>query len=167
MTKRSKRFLSYMLAIWLMSNLSYDDKPKPHIEIVRNGIHYANYSNGRVLIGSEEDIKDLHDIREGDVLIIDARRGEDPDMKILDSYKIIENNLQEEIILIMQEYEKEDPTDWYRTNKSMDEEWDGHNRAYYLGIEANRTGSVNLNNGDEGKGTLRLIKELVKMKETR
>ena len=119
MTKRSKRILSYILAIWLMSNLSYDDKPKPHIEIIRNGIHYANYSKGRVLIGRKEDINDLDNIQDSDVLIIDARDEEDPDMKILNSYKIVEDVLQNEIIMIIQEYERENPTDWYRTNESM------------------------------------------------
>lgn len=158
MTKKGKRILSYILAFWLMGNLSYSNKPKPHYEIVNNGIHFANYSRGRIFIGKQDDLDSLEDLGEDDILILDARDEEDPDMKVMDSYKIIEPVCQEEVILVMLDYEKLDPSNWSRTEKSMLGELHDHLTAYYIGYEIDSAKDVDFNNSDEGNRGFQLVK---------
>ena len=153
-----KRILTGIVALWLMGNLSYDRKPEPHYEIVNNGTHFADYSKGRIFIGKQDELDSLENLNEGDILILDARDEEDPDMKVMDSYKIIEPVCQEEVILVMLDYEKLDPSNWSRTEKSMLGEFCDHITAYYLGYETDSAKHVDFNNSDEGKRGFQLVK---------
>ena len=117
-----------------MGNLSYDHKVIPNYEIVDKKNYYANYSNGRVYIGKRKYIEKLKDVNDNDILILDRRDEDDPNMQILSSYRIIDANIQNEILEIINEYEKEYPSSWNRSTNSMQVEWFIHN-VLYLCIE--------------------------------
>lgn len=53
----------------------------------------------------------------------------------------------------MLHYNNENPTNpaWTRTAWSIVVEWVAHNGAYYLNVQRDRTGDVDLDNNDEGK----------------
>lgn len=148
MNKNKKRILSGILALWIMGNLSYDHKVIPNYEIVDKKNYYANYSNGKVYIGKRKNIEKITDASENDILILDRRDEDDPNMQILSSYRIIDANIQNEILEIINEYEKEYPSSWNRSTNSMRVEWFIHNVLYYLNYNRERTTDVDFNNED-------------------
>ena len=158
---KKKRILPGILALWLLGNISYDHKVENKYEIVMQEEHFANYSNGRVFIGSKEYIDNLTDISANDVLIVDGRNSDDPYMKILSSYKINDSNIRNEILEIINEYEKMHPSSWNRSINSMRVEWFVHNFLYYLNYEKNRTMDVDFNSEQEIYSK-KLIKKLIK-----
>lgn len=87
-----------------------------------------------------------------DVIIIDYRNSNDPNMKVMQSYKI-KKKYQKEIAQIMYNYNVENPVspEWNRTVDSMVKEWGFHNFAYNLGYKQDRTADTDFNNNDEGK----------------
>lgn len=96
------------------------------------------------------------------VVIVDQRATPDskpasehnPNMQIIDSYKVDDFFDQLEICIIMYHYNEANPVNpgWNRTVDSMVKEWDIHNRMYRWGISKDRTGSCDFDNEDEGKG---------------
>ena len=88
------------------------------------------------------------------VVIVDKRTSSDPNMQILDSYKITKNDQQKEIAQLMLDYNTLNPVSpaWSRTLDSLVEEWRLHNLAYNLGYKRERTGDCDFNNADEGMG---------------
>lgn len=159
---KKKRILSGILALWLIGNISYDHKVLPKYEIVINDNYFANYSNGKVYIGSKEYIDTLTDISASDVLIVDGRNSDDPYMKILSSYKINDSNIRNEILEIINEYEKMHPSSWNRSINSMRVEWFVHNFLYYFNYETERTKDVDFNNSEQEMYSKKLIKDLFK-----
>lgn len=109
---------------------------------------YSKYSKGNVYIGSYDYLKSI-ETDKNDVLILDKRESNDPDIKIYNSYLITENELIDEILDILLEYEKEFPTAWDRSKDTMKLEWFVHNVAYYFNYQRDRTKDVDLNNLDE------------------
>ena len=87
-TKTKEKLILIFLLFWILKNMSYNYKLSNSYEIVMEDDCFARYSNGRVYIGSKEYIESLIDIDENDILIIDNRDRNDPNMKILSSYKI-------------------------------------------------------------------------------
>lgn len=111
---------------------------------------YASYVDGLIYIGDFFTISDLIDqVNEGDILVIDKRLSDDPDMKILDSYRITDVNDIKDILNCLIEYESENPTLWDRTLTSMVTEWKAHNFLYRINYQRCRTTDVDLNNEDE------------------
>ena len=157
-----KKILSGILALWLMGNISYDHKIIPSYEIVTKDDYFANYSNGRVFIGNKYRIDRINNAEENDVLIIDGRKNEDPYIKILSSYKINDPNVRNEILEIVQEYEKMYPSNWDRSINSMKVEWFIHNILYNLNYKTERTQDVDFNNSEQEIYSKRLIKNLIK-----
>ena len=88
------------------------------------------------------------------VVIIDERTNSDPNMQILDSYKIKNKSQQEEIVTIMYIHNKFHPVEpaWNRTIDSMIKEWKLHNFAHSWRVKRDRTADCDFNNADEGKG---------------
>ncbi|MDE5888487.1 MAG: hypothetical protein K2H20_00535, partial [Bacilli bacterium] len=72
-----------------------------------------------------------------------------PDMCIYNSYKIKESSIIMEVLLILEEYEKENPSNWNRTLDSMYNEWIVHNICYGLNYRIRSTEHVDLDNEDE------------------
>lgn len=109
-----------------------------------------SYSNGDIYIG---DLNFINQKQENasvsDVFVVDERLTDDPNMIILDSYRIKTLKEQKEILKCLLEYEALYPTDWDRSLYSMELEWTIHNILYDLDYEKERTKSVDLNNDDE------------------
>ena len=104
---------------------------------------------GNIYIGDEEYLESLENVGEKDVIIVDQRKSEDPNMKILDSYKIKSVTEMDCVLQELLKYEEENPTDWDRTYDSMKNEWIIHNISYLLHYDRERTKDVDLNNKDE------------------
>ena len=106
------------------------------------------YSSGYMYIGDKECIDTIK--QDGTKLLIqDARSGNDPDIKIYDSYKIKDEQLQKEILDKLLYYEEIHPSDWERTKTSMVNEWYAHNLLYNMNYKRERTRDVDLDNNDE------------------
>ncbi len=148
MTRR-KRVLSFFLAMWMLGNLSYENKMSLNYEIVEDEDYFARYSRGKVYIGKQEDLGNLQDISERDILILDCRDEKDPDMKVLSSHQIDDPAARAEILQIISEYEKKHPSSWNRTIEAMSVEWGVHNLLYSLNYKQHRTREVDFNNKDE------------------
>ena len=110
---------------------------------------YAYFRNGKIYICSAEVIDRIRDDNTQDIYIIDQRDNKDPNMRICNSYEIVDPIDIYKIINILLRYEREYPSEWNRTIISMILEWLGHDASYYCGFETHRTAEVDLNNADE------------------
>ena len=113
-----------------------------------------NKGRGYVYIITEDQMCILEEKEDNVVVILDKRDSDDPDMKVLDSYKIANKKQQKEIAQLMINYNTQNPVNpaWSRTLDSLVEEWRLHNFAYTFGYKRDRTGDCDFNNADEGKG---------------
>ena len=130
-------------------------KKDSKIEIQDN---YLSYSKGKIYIGEEKYLESLDNLDYFDLLVVDERESSDPNMKIVDSHKIISNIDMIEVLNILKKYEEENPTNWDRSIVSMRNEWIYHNMSYYLSYETGSSKDVDLNNGDEYKYEKKLIR---------
>lgn len=119
---------------------------------------YARYKDGSIYIGDIEYIKSIVDSNSNDIYIIDDRKSLNPDMAICDSHKIRDKKFMNEIIDLLLEYEKENPSNWNRTKESMINEWIMHNISYDLDFKRESTERVDLDNKDEKKYSLTLFR---------
>ena len=83
-------------------------------------------------------------------------------MSVCNSYNFNKNEDINTIINLLLEYEKQNPSEWNRTFKSMKNEWIIHNICYFLNIQKSRTEQVDFDNSDEAVylNYLRIIKEI-------
>lgn len=145
-------YKSRLLALWLLASsfacscTNYVLEREPRIIDVDDSLEY---SKGKIYIGDDAYLSSLENVEENDILVLDERKEYDPNMKIYDSYKI--NNIDdlEEILNVLLNYEKNNPSDWNRTLKSMRNEWLYHNVLYFINYQRDRTKDVDLNNVDE------------------
>lgn len=115
-----------------------------------NKIPYATSSHGDIYIGTLKQIKKLEKkVDENSVLIVDQRSAEDPNIKIKASSKITNKDEMEEILEVIQIYNKQYPSDWNRSTNAMMNEWEVHNICSELSIFPSHTDEVDFNNGDE------------------
>ena len=142
--------------------IRYDERIYPRYKIIMKNNIFAQYSEGNVYIGDKKFLESLKDIKDKDVLVLDNRHESDPTIKVLSSYKITDNNLQNEIIRILLEYEEKYPSAWNRSMKKMKIEWTAHNLLYYFDYQVNRTIDVDFNNGDENTYNKKMLKEVIK-----
>lgn len=142
--------------------IRYDERIYPKYEIVMKDNIFARYSEGNVYIGDAIFIGKLNKDNKKDIFVIDNRSDDDPTLKVLSSYKITDNNLQNEIIHILLEYEKRNPSAWNRTMKKMKIEWTAHNLLYYFDYKVNRTVDVDFNNNDEKVYNREMLKQVIK-----
>lgn len=108
------------------------------------------YSKGYVYIGSNKYLDSLK-VNKDDILVEDYRNSNNPNMKIRNSYLITDEKIRKEIIQILYNYEKNHPSKWNRSIKSMEKEWEAHNTLYYLNYKKDHTADVDLDNNDENK----------------
>lgn len=151
-------FYTYLVLFFVPKN------GKPQYKINNNYdkdsiIPYASYSNGDVYISDTTTINELYDDKSSDVFIIDDRAIKNPNIEICYSHSIESLKEKREIILILQEYEKEFPSNWNRTYDSMINEWIIHNICYKFGIKIKSSISVDLDNNDENLYSFKLIKK--------
>jgi len=152
MNKRVKKVITIVTLAVLLSSLNHttiDEKEKQE-EVIDDDC-YARYSKGKVYIGSKKYLKSIiNQVTINDILVIDQRNNdEDPNMKIISSYRITDSNIRNEIIKILLRYEKEYPSKWKRSFVTMKREWFVHNFLYYARYQRHRTKDVDFNNDDE------------------
>ena len=93
------------------------------------------------------------------VTIIDERDIFDPNVEILNSYRINDVFKMMDIINEILEYEKNDPSNWDRNKYGMLLEWAIHNMAYNLGFFTESSASVDFSSFEENFYSLGLKKE--------
>lgn len=121
-------------------------------------IPYASYRNTNIFISREGIINKIRNDNSNDIYIIDKRFLKNSNMSISNSYEIRNIDEMSIIIDIILEYERQYPSNWNRSKESMLNEWVIHNISYYLNIQRHRSKEVDLDNNDEKKYILNLIK---------
>ncbi len=147
-----KNFIFFLLLATISTTLQYDGKREINYKIV-NSLeydYYGTYSLGKVYIGNHKFIYDLiGKVEDNDILIVDIRNSDDPDMQVLSSFEVNDPIIQSEIISIMMNYEKRNPSNWERSSRSMKVEWFVHNFLYDVNYQKSHTTDVDFNNKDE------------------
>lgn len=108
---------------------------------------FATYKNYNIYIGCEADVS-RYTSDPNNICIIDGRCNKNPNMKIIDSYRITSTEDMFNILAVLQEYEKIYPTRWNRSLEGLQIEWVAHNISFQYGILPVRSGSVDLDNLD-------------------
>ncbi len=139
MNKTLKRTICIATALFLSSFMSANES--------EDNKKYASYSKGDVYIDTH--VPEYFSPNPYDVFVLDRRSGNNPDMRIYNSYKITSLEEQEEIIDILLRYEEEFESDWDRSKESLQREWAIHNLLYELGIKPKNTKHVDFDNEDE------------------
>ena len=113
-----------------------------------------NKGQGYVYIVTESQLYLMENREKNVVVILDKRTSFDPNMQVLDSYRIIKTSQQREIAQLMLSYNTSNPVNpaWSRTLGSLVEEWQLHNFAYFWGIKRSQTADCDFNNADEDMG---------------
>lgn len=151
------------LGIIYIPNHKYEKVSIQEIDYEDEYIRVFNYSLGRIYIGNYASIHAISDeVSENDILVIDYRLVADPDMQILNSYRIKDIDIINEVLEIICYYEKSDPSNWNRTISSMRNEWEMHNYSYMFNYDITRTRDVDLNNADEDKYDSELLRKILR-----
>ena len=108
---------------------------------------FATYKNYNIYIGCEADVS-RYTSDPNNICIIDGRCNKNPNMKIIDSYRITSTEDMFNILAVLQEYEKIYPTRWNRSLEGLQIEWVAHHMSFQYGILPVRSGSVDLDNLD-------------------
>ena len=132
-------------------------RKKKDIKIEKNKIEY---NSGTIYIGDKDYLDTIKSLGPNDVLVLDTRFSKDPNLKIIDSYKITNPVIREEIIDSLLMLESMEDTPWERSKVSLLREWYAHNLLYDVSVEKHRTADVDLNNNDEK--TYRIRKNIFK-----
>ena len=163
MNKKKKIILYCMLLSLLYKQDTLEKECKNTSEICSESIlPYGTYSNGNIYIcklGEEEYY--LDNTLDCDIVCIDARNTDDPDVKIMSSYKITNREYMDEILRVLEKYEHENPSKWNRTIAAMKNEWIVHNICHFLGLQTDRTDDVDLNNDDEKQYSSKVITKIL------
>ena len=167
MKKRSKVIitsLSLAVLLGVYYNIDYNYNPSYKIIGQMNSIKpFATYSKGNVyILKKKNQIKRLN-LQEDDIVIIDERDGDNPNMQVISSYTVTDKNVRNEIILIMQEYNTKYPSNWNRTNESLRLEWYVHNLLYNLNYKHDHTTDVDFDNNDEEEFNKPFFNHLLKI----
>ncbi len=117
-------------------------------------VPYRYSGNSVYIVTNNQKSEYENKMKFGDILIIDDRNAKDPNMQVVNSYKITDQGSQKKIIDIMLIYNEDYPADyaWNRTKNSMIKEWDIHNTLSYWRIFPDQSNHTDFNNGDEGRG---------------
>ena len=120
---------------------------------------FTSYSGGDIYVVKQQKWSSTKyqiqsQLLSGDVLIVDCRANTDnPNIQIVDSYKLVYLHVHEEVVDALLQYVKENPDNsgWDRERQDMLYEWNYHNMAYSLGFGKERAQSVDLDKADENK----------------
>ena len=152
----------FIILLFIILIMRFDHRFNNNYKIINNGEVFATYIDGNVYIGDNKFIEKLENVKENDVIILDDTKKIDPDYKIISSYKITDNIIQNEIINILLEYNRIHPSLWNRSVRSMKIEWTIHNLLYYFDYQTIRTMDVDFNNNDETVYNKKLLKDTIK-----
>ena len=123
---------------------------------------FGTYRKGNIYIGDQEFIDRIFDESTDDVYVVDLRDMDNPDMEIYNSYEFRNRDEMMDILEVLQEYERRYPTNWYRTNPSMMNEWRIHNILYDISFERSHTREVDFDNLDEEIYDSKLLTKIFK-----
>lgn len=167
MKKRVKIVItSITLAFLLFAHCKTDYEYVPRYAIVENSEEYfwrAKYRFGYVYIITDKEDIDKLSLEDKDVVILDDRSAPDPNVRVFSSYKITDKLARNDIIEILDEYERMFPSDWDRTVESMRLEWYVHNLLYDLYYQRDRTENVDFNNEDEDDYRKHVLNKILKI----
>lgn len=151
MSNNNKKKLFFATAAVMVTSVFFCEHHfHPKYKILNSEEAFAEYSNGVVYIGDIDYIKLIkEDVNENDILVVDERNTDDPNMLIYNSYRITSKEERNEILCILEEYERLYPSEWNRSIESMRNEWQVHNLFYLLNYKLDHTTDVDLNNEDE------------------
>ncbi len=148
--RRQKAILIILSLMLVTPKVASLHRYNPEIAIVEDSEAYASYRGGLVYIGDQEFLSSIRNqVSENDVLILDNRCNDDPNMKVINSCRICSRDEIDDICHILALYETEYPSEWQRSIESMRREWQVHNLFYSFDYSINRTEDVDLNNADE------------------
>lgn len=140
---KKKRILAMLSLIMMLNNAKAlsEDPRTPQGE----------YSRGNIYFGDSKYIESIQDSAGPyDVLIVDERNyKKNPNVKVIDSYRITDQDEMLEIIRFILDWEQEYPTEWERTETSMLREWKFHDLCNMLGIKVTHAKDVDFDNKDE------------------
>lgn len=156
-------------SIIMLKYASGENYYEPEYEIVdsdENNKPFASCENIDVYIGDETYLENISEhVDDEDILVLDQRIADDPNMIIYNSYRIQNEETRNAILEILAEYERRYPTEWQRTIESMRKEWKIHNLCYYLSYEIDHTKDVDFNNNDEENYNHLILSRCLKDKE--
>ena len=165
MRKKTKIIItSITLAGLLFAYYNYDYKYVPQYVILDNDANdyfIAKYQYGDVYI--VKTLSAIEYVNENDIIVLDQREDDNPSMQIISSHKISDKNIRNDIIEIIMEYEKRNPSAWNRTPESMRLEWFVHNFFYNLNYKRNHTDNVDLDNNDEEQYNNVILNKVLKI----
>lgn len=162
----NKKFFLVVSMITLLSVNQYmkDDYDVQYEILSEDEDAFARYSNGLVYIGDKDYINSLKNVDENDVLVIDLRDSDNPDLQVVDSYRIKDKSDRREIVEILYAYEKMYPSSWDRTPDTMEFEWKIHNFSYKCNFKKNDTTDVDFDNNDGKFYESKIIRFVLKLK---
>lgn len=149
--KRLVIFSSLIALLFTLSSSNKKSKNNSPIKLEKGKIMFDTFT---IYIGDDEYLNGIKK-NDNDVLALDERDAEDPNIKIYDSYKIVDYDTLEMVIDGLLDYEGLFPTDWNRSLASAMRECIIHKSLYDLGIQTDHTKDVDLNNADEKTYSIR------------
>lgn len=132
----------------------------PDYEIVDDNYIYGKYAYGNIYIVNNDDFNKINPTLT-DIIVIDERCERD-NMKIISSYVVRDSQIQQDILNVMLEYEKQYPTPWERSLDSMKLEWYMHNIAYALHWQTKRAKDADFETREEKRYNDPVLKYIFK-----
>ena len=161
MKNKWRRKLAALGAFIALASFVHDHKyDSSNYAILHDDEAYACYSDGLIYIGDKEFLESVCP-EKGDILVLDGRFDDiDPDMKIYDSYLITDKDIRNEILEVLLEYERENPSPWNRSIESMRLEWFYHNYSFVFKYRKSSASDVDFNNDDEEKYDSKILRKI-------
>ena len=164
--KNKKNVLIYLMALLVSLSLYHNKNKKREKENLTSDNTYSvygNYNKGKVYIcDSMNDAKKVYELCDkNDVVVVDQTEFEDPNMKIVSSYKITDKEDMIQILNIIKDYCKNKGSNWNRSINSMQNEWVVHNICSNMFIKRSSTNDVDLNNGDENLYNSKIVGKML------
>lgn len=162
--KKKRKIIAIGAIIALLAYHGIDYQYHPVYEIYDQADDaFGSYSKGKIYIGNLNYLLNLENVLPDDILVLDQRDGEDPNMKIFNSNLISDKNIRNEILEVLQRYEEYYPSNWDRSIESMRVEWLMHNISYFFDYERHRTIDVDLDNNDEKVYNNTILRKILKL----
>lgn len=160
-TKITITSISLAGLLFLYSQNDYQYVPK--YSVIGENYNYweAKYRDGNVYIVKK--LSAIKKVNESDIIILDDRDENDPNMEIISSHEINDKEARNDIIEIILEYERRYPSKWNRTIESMRLEWYIHNILYDIDYERHRTDNVDFDNSDEEYYNKHILNKILKI----
>lgn len=124
-------------------NMSYEINE----DYERGGAPFASYHDFDIYFGSEEYLESY--IFDSDnICVVDGRGGNNPTLRVCNSYRITNEEDMFNILGVIMEYEEKYPSKWCRTLEGLQIEWYVHNVCYEMNILIKSSKSVDLDMRD-------------------